>query len=168
MKLIAEIDHERVQIETSLNEQNVRATCNERQYELSVHETEENALLLIKDGRVTEAHVDYNREQDVYEVHLARGLSYRISLINPKQLPRGARAGREAGGHSSIVAPMPGKVVSVLVENGAEVQAGDGVLVVEAMKMQNEMKAPKAGRITELRVASGATVNAGEVLAVIE
>lgn len=168
MKLIAEINDERVQVEAILDKQTVQATCDERQYELSVHETEKNALLLIKDGHVTEAHVDYNREQDAYEVHLARGRSYHISLINPKQLPRGARAGREAGGHSSIVAPMPGKVVNVLVENGTEVQAGDAVLVVEAMKMQNEMKAPKAGRIIELRVAAGATVNAGDVLAVIE
>jgi biotin carboxyl carrier protein len=63
---------------------------------------------------------------------------------------------------------MPGKVVRVLVEQGAQVEAGAGVIVVEAMKMQNEMKAPKAGVVTTLSVSVGATVNGGEVLAVIE
>jgi biotin carboxyl carrier protein len=63
---------------------------------------------------------------------------------------------------------MPGKVVRVLVEVGAHVNAGDSVLVVEAMKMQNEMKAPKAGVIATMNAATGETVNAGDVLAVIE
>ena len=63
---------------------------------------------------------------------------------------------------------MPGKVVRVLVETGATVQTGDGIIVVEAMKMQNEMKSPKDGTIKEIRFAEGATVNAGDVLVVIE
>ena len=63
---------------------------------------------------------------------------------------------------------MPGKVVRILVEQGAEVKQGEGVIVVEAMKMQNEMKAPKDGIIKEIRVAEGATVNAGDILVVIE
>ena len=63
---------------------------------------------------------------------------------------------------------MPGKVVRVLVERGQEVEAGAGLVVVEAMKMQNELKSPKAGTVVELRAAPGATVNAGDVLVVIE
>jgi biotin carboxyl carrier protein len=63
---------------------------------------------------------------------------------------------------------MPGKVVRVLVQVGAEVEAGQGVLVVEAMKMQNEMKSLQAGRVVSIRVAEGETVNAGDVLAVTE
>ncbi|MEJ7712568.1 MAG: biotin/lipoyl-containing protein [Pyrinomonadaceae bacterium] len=63
---------------------------------------------------------------------------------------------------------MPGKVLRVLTEVGAAIEVGDGVLIVEAMKMQNELKTAKAGRVTELRVAAGATVNAGDILAVIE
>jgi biotin carboxyl carrier protein len=63
---------------------------------------------------------------------------------------------------------MPGKVVRVLVEQGAQVEAGDGIVVVEAMKMQNEMKSPRAGIVTTLNAQAGATVKAGEVLAVIE
>jgi biotin carboxyl carrier protein len=63
---------------------------------------------------------------------------------------------------------MPGKVVRVLVEVGTEVKKGDGVLVVEAMKMQNEMKSPKDGVVKEFRAAEGQIANAGEILAVIE
>ena len=63
---------------------------------------------------------------------------------------------------------MPGKLVRILVEQGAEIKQGEGVLVVEAMKMQNEMKSPKDGVVKEIRFAEGATVNAGDILAVIE
>jgi biotin carboxyl carrier protein len=63
---------------------------------------------------------------------------------------------------------MPGKVVRVLVALGDQVEAGQGIVVVEAMKMQNEMKAAKAGRVMTLAAAPGATVNAGEILAAIE
>jgi biotin carboxyl carrier protein len=63
---------------------------------------------------------------------------------------------------------MPGKVVRVMVEAGAEVAAGDGIVVVEAMKMQNEMKSPRAGKVLTVNVEVGTTVNGGDVLAVIE
>jgi biotin carboxyl carrier protein len=66
------------------------------------------------------------------------------------------------------VALMPGKVVRVLVEEKAEVEAGQGVIVVEAMKMQNEIKSPKQGTVVKIVAEVGASVNAGDVLAVIE
>ena len=63
---------------------------------------------------------------------------------------------------------MPGKVVRILVEAGATVEQGDGILVVEAMKMQNELRSPKSGVVKELRAKEGATVGAGDILATIE
>jgi biotin carboxyl carrier protein len=63
---------------------------------------------------------------------------------------------------------MPGKVVRILLEAGANVEAGQGVVVVEAMKMQNELKSPRDGVIVSIDVTEGSTVNAGEVLAIIE
>jgi biotin carboxyl carrier protein len=63
---------------------------------------------------------------------------------------------------------MPGKVVRVLVQEGDEIEKGAGLVVVEAMKMQNEMKSPKAGRVVEVKTRPNATVAAGEVLMVIE
>ncbi len=63
---------------------------------------------------------------------------------------------------------MPGKIVRVLVTEGTEVEAGAGILVVEAMKMQNEVKSPKKGTVQKILVREGAAVNAGEVLAIVE
>ena len=63
---------------------------------------------------------------------------------------------------------MPGKVVKVQVEAGASVEKGAGVIVVEAMKMQNEMKSPRAGTVVSVNVKAGDTVNAGDVLAVLD
>jgi biotin carboxyl carrier protein len=71
-------------------------------------------------------------------------------------------------GRQKIASPMPGKVVRVLVTEGQQVEPGQGLIVVEAMKMQNEMKATKAGKVVEMRTKEGATVGAGEVLAIIE
>jgi len=80
------------------------------------------------------------------------------------------RRRRHAGtdGPVTLKASMPGRVVRVLVEHGDHVVAHQGILVIEAMKMQNELKSPKEGRISDLRVEPGDTVAAGEVLAVIE
>jgi biotin carboxyl carrier protein len=85
----------------------------------------------------------------------------------------GSRAGRSASGphvegDQTVVAPMPGRVVRVLVAPGDMVAARDGVVVVEAMKMENELRAPKAGRVKNVTVQAGAPVEAGRVLVVIE
>src|ERR1700676_2323574 len=71
-------------------------------------------------------------------------------------------------GPKKLTAPMPGKIVRVLVKQGDEVEAGSGVLVMEAMKMQNEIKSPKKGTIQKILVSEGAAVNAGDVLAIVE
>jgi biotin carboxyl carrier protein len=99
-------------------------------------------------------------------------------IVNGKRIPVAARdkkhlrgqagAGAGAGGQVKLASPMPGKVVRVLLNAGDEVAAHQGVLVVEAMKMQNEVQSPKAGKIAEIKVSEGQTVNAGETLAVIE
>jgi biotin carboxyl carrier protein len=86
--------------------------------------------------------------------------------------PRSLKARRAQAGASEgpkkITAPMPGKVVRIIAQAGSEVEAGDGVIVIEAMKMQNELKAPKAGKVTKIAVAEGTTVNPGETLAIVE
>ena len=71
-------------------------------------------------------------------------------------------------GRQKITAPMPGKVIRVLVTEGQQIEPGQGLIVVEAMKMQNEMKASKGGKVVEIRTQDGATVNAGDVLVIIE
>jgi biotin carboxyl carrier protein len=71
-------------------------------------------------------------------------------------------------GPAAITAPMPGKVVAVLVTEGQEVKEGQGLVVVEAMKMENELKSPRAGIVKELKVEAGATVESGVALCVVE
>jgi biotin carboxyl carrier protein len=71
-------------------------------------------------------------------------------------------------GRQQLTAPMPGKIVRVLLSVDEAVASGQGVVVVEAMKMQNEIKSPKSGRVVEIRVNEGDTVDAGQVLAVVE
>ncbi|MEQ1949600.1 MAG: biotin/lipoyl-containing protein [Bryobacteraceae bacterium] len=95
------------------------------------------------------------------------GVVIPVEVIDPRGY-RGRSRGSSTEGPQQITAMMPGRVVNILVEVGAEVEAGQGLIVVEAMKMQNEMKSPKAGKVTEVRAKAGSAVKAGEVLMVIE
>jgi biotin carboxyl carrier protein len=92
---------------------------------------------------------------------------FAAEVRDPRSLRSRARAADDHG-PKKLVAPMPGKVVRVLVREGDGVEAGAGVIVVEAMKMQNEIKSPKQGKMQKILVAAGAAVNAGDVLAVVE
>jgi biotin carboxyl carrier protein len=86
-----------------------------------------------------------------------------------------ARRSRRAGtdvvaraGEQRVIAPMPGRVVRLLVKPGDSVAARQGLVVVEAMKMENELVTPKAGRVKEVAVAEGASVEAGRLLVIVE
>ena len=146
----------------------ILADVDGRKYELEASEPEKDSYLL-----------KYNKA--IYEVYVLPGESgdgltrvklgsdeFEILLSDPKRL-RGS--GSVAAGNAGIVelkTAMPGKVVRILLSEGSEAKQGDGVIVVEAMKMQNEMKSPKDGVVKEIRFSEGDTVNAGDVLAVIE
>jgi acetyl/propionyl-CoA carboxylase alpha subunit len=95
------------------------------------------------------------------------GCRYEIAVRDPRKRARGG-AGLVAAGPLKVAAPMPGKVVRVLVEEGQSVENGQGLVVVEAMKMQNEIKAPKAGVIKAVHVRQGGSVSAGQALLVVE
>lgn len=168
MKLTALIENEKHAISVEREGSRVVAEVDGRSVELIVREPEEGVYLLICDGRVYECRV--TREGlKAGQCHVYTGnQAYVINLIDPKRLRAGQSAGGPLDGAAQIVAPMPGKVVRVLVEQGSTVEAGQGLVIVEAMKMQNEMKSPRAGRVTELHAQAGATVNTGDVLAVIE
>lgn len=102
------------------------------------------------------------------DLHLWVGSArYSAEVRDPRSLR--SRAGAvDDRGPRKLTAPMPGKVVRVLSGEGAEVEAGGGVLVIEAMKMQNEVKSPKKGTVQKIVVGVGAAVNAGDVLAIVE
>ncbi len=92
---------------------------------------------------------------------------FSVEIFDPREL-RARSSGGASHGRQNIDAPMPGKVVRLLAAVGDSVEAGQGLIVVEAMKMQNEMKSPKAGIVAEVKTKDGATVAAGEILIVIE
>lgn len=101
-------------------------------------------------------------------VHMAAGVaSVRVLTGAANRFGRGAGAA-QAAGTQQVLAPMPGKVVKVLVRPGDEVKARQGLVVVEAMKMENELRSPKDGRVSEVLVAEGASVEAGRPLVVVE
>ena len=168
MKLTAEIAGESYELDFKQEGSRVRAEVDGRVYELEARAAQPGVYLLLAGGRVYECRVEHpETKREAAEVTVG-GRVYAVTLADPKRLRGAPLSGGHAHGTSEIVAPMPGKVVRVLVEAGAEVEAGAGVVVVEAMKMQNEMKSPKAGRVASVQVHEGATVNAGDVLAVIE
>ena len=115
--------------------------------------------------QVTDARVSKLAGTDTFRV-AARGISRDVRVIDRKHRLAGQDSGVE--GKQTLVAPMPGKIVDVLVGIGDSVTKGQGLVVVEAMKMQNEVKSPKDGAIAEVRVVPGETVTAGQVLVVIE
>lgn len=98
---------------------------------------------------------------------IVNGKTFAIEVQDPRKL-RGRGSAANSSGRQSIVAPMPGRVIRILVEVGQDVETGQGLIVVEAMKMQNEMKSPKAGKVLEIRASTGAAVTSGDVLLVIE
>ena len=102
------------------------------------------------------------------DIHIWVGSQrFAAEIRDPRSL-RGRIKAADDEGPRKLTAPMPGKVVRLLLTQGSAVDAGGGVLVVEAMKMQNEVKSPKKGTIQRILVSEGAAVNAGDVLAIVE
>jgi biotin carboxyl carrier protein len=95
------------------------------------------------------------------------GRDLRVEVIDPRQWRRDRGRGVEAEGRQQIAAPMPGKVIRVLVRAGDAVEMGQGLVVVEAMKMQNEVRAPKSGTVERMLVSEGQAINAGDILAIV-
>lgn len=96
------------------------------------------------------------------------GTEFLAEVMDPRSWKGRRQGGLEAQGRQQIVAPMPGKVVRILVNAGEAIEAGQGLFVVEAMKMQNEIRSPKSGKVERVLAKEGQPVNAGEVLAWVE
>ena len=110
--------------------------------------------------------VTVHRLTSHYQVTV-NGVSFEVALRDPRQLRHQIGTGEDSAGPASVTSPMPGKLVKLLVAEGDSVKEGQGVAVVEAMKMQNELKASKSGTVEKLCVAEGQAVNAGECLLTI-
>ena len=168
MKLIAELNSENHEINLRQNGSKIIAEIDGRSYELDADEVEPNVYLFKHENKIYQVFVSPGKVANEPSRVSVGANNFEIKLADPKRLRSGVGESGVAGGTAEIKTAMPGKVVRVLVEQGAEVKSGEGVIIVEAMKMQNEMKAPKDGIVKEIRAAEGATVNAGDVLAVID
>jgi acetyl/propionyl-CoA carboxylase alpha subunit len=125
----------------------------------------ERVVSLLVEGRHYEASV--LRRGDDFDLLLG-GRRYRFALLSELRARRTQRGSRTVAGRQEIKASMPGKVVEVLVSVGDRVEPEQGLLVVEAMKMENEIRSPGGGQVREIRVEPGQAVEAGELLVVVE
>src|ERR1035437_8065585 len=124
-----------------------------------------DVLSLLIDGHAYEI----KREQTATDLHMWVGSTrFAVELRDPRSLRSRQRAAGDEKGPRKILAPMPGRVVRLLVAENSEVEAGQGIVVVEAMKMQNEIKSPKKGVVKKISATPGAAVNPGDVLAIVE
>lgn len=150
-----------------VGEHDVAIDWNEAMANHSVLEVEPGVYSVVNGaGRSFEVRIHAKPKSASWLVEVA-GQSLEVEVCDPRA--RSAKGhGAGAHGRQNIVAPMPGKVVRVLVSAGDTVEAGQGVVVVEAMKMQNEMKSPKDGKVAQVLTEAGATVAVGDTLVVIE
>ena len=127
--------------------------------------TREGVLSILIGGESYEI----KRESTAAENNIVvRGVRFPVQVRDPRALRSRRRGDAGTDGPKKIVAPMPGKVVRILAPVGTAVEHGQGVIVIEAMKMQNELKSPKKGTVRKLNIAEGAAVEAGQALAEVD
>lgn len=132
---------------------------------VEAHELRPGVLSLIVAGRAWRVILEEDANEPAV---LISGNRIPYQVEDPRSLKARRAHGGGSEGPRAIKASMPGRVVRVLARVGDQVEAHQGIVVIEAMKMQNELKSPKAGVIAEIRVKPGNTVSAGDVLAVVE
>ena len=168
MKLKALLNNQEHDLALEFNEPQLAAEVDGRRYSLEVHAAEGNSYLILNGTNVYDcrlsAHVGSRSTFDV----TVNGNTFPITIVDPRRLRTDQDSDRHHHGTAEITAQMPGKVVKVLVEPGQEIAAGAGLMVVEAMKMQNEMKSPRSGVVVSVSVSAGDTVEAGALLAIVQ
>lgn len=158
------IDGKNYRLELTQSEGRWSCRLNGREIEVDAVLARPNVLSL----RIGNKAYEVKCERVANDVHIWVGSQrFAPEVRDPRSLRSRAHA-TDDHGPRKLTAPMPGKVVRLLMAQGSEVEAGAGVVVVEAMKMQNEVKSPKKGTIQKILVSEGAAVSAGDVLAIVE
>ena len=140
-------------------------TLNGKRHVVDALRLDHGAVSILMNG--TSLNVEFEDHEDEIGVHI-RGQTLRLDVADERRRRLRAAAGFTVEGKQTIAAPMPGKVVKVLVKAGDEVEEGQGLVVVEAMKMENELKSPKAGKVVEVLAKEGQTVEMNAKLVVVE
>ena len=136
-----------------------------KEYLVDAHQVQDSVWSILYGAESFE--VDVQGRDDAYEV-LIGGDCYKFSLMNEQRRALIRAGGKGAAGKALVTSPMPGKVVKLLVAEGEEVQADQGVIVVEAMKMENELKSAVTGKVKEIFVQEGEVVESGAKLLLVE
>jgi biotin carboxyl carrier protein len=166
MKYHATVRGKDLVVEVTAREGGYRVVVDGRELDVDAVHLQGTAVSLIAGTR--SARCDIEPGKDGKLAVLVGDTVHQLELLDERRLRlRGATGKFSAEGPQRIDAPMPGKVVRVLVKVGDEVTEGQGLVVVEAMKMENELKSPKAGKVSELTAVEGAAVESGAKLAVI-
>lgn len=145
--------------------QQYRAVLDGQPFDVQAQFLRPGVLSLLLDGQSYRLVIDEDANDPAIYFE---GHRYPYRLDDPRSLKARRSHAGAADGPKPIKASMPGRVVRVLAQSGDTVEANQGIVVIEAMKMQNELKSPKAGTVADIRVSPGDTVAAGDVLAVIE
>lgn len=165
MRYVILRDGKEIPVEVSERPGGYRILLNGIEHPVDSLEVLPGLFSLLVGGRSYEVTV-HRPSPDLYHVHLHDGM-HPVELIPPMTLMLRQMGGRGAGKAGNVAAPMPGKVVRVLVKPGDAVVKGDGLVVLEAMKMQNQLQAPGAGIVREVRVTEGENAEGGQVLVVL-
>jgi biotin carboxyl carrier protein len=164
MKLTIELAGKSRLVELTRGENGIACSVDGVAMHADVVEIGAGAYSILIGGQSLEARVEPHAHSLLVSV---AGREYSATIHDPREW-RGKRAGAlQSEGRQQVLAPMPGKVIRILAKAGEKIEAGQGVVVVEAMKMQNEVRAPKSGQIEKVLVAEGQSVNAGEVLVIV-
>lgn len=150
----------------SLGEGRYAVTLDGHRFELESLVLPHGAVSMIVEGHSYSVEFDEKKGDEVGV--LLRGQLTRFDVADERKMRMRAAVTFKAEGKQTVTAPMPGKVVKVFAKVGDEVTEGQGLVVIEAMKMENELKSPKAGKVTEVFVKEGATVENGANLLVVE
>jgi biotin carboxyl carrier protein len=167
MAFIAKLGEQSYTVEIEESSKSVyRVSVDGNEFVVDGKKTGRTNFSLIVDNRSFEIEVD-NRE-DEYRV-LVDGRNYHIHLLDERRVRVGGEsASAQAQGRQKVSVPMPGKVIAILVAEGDTVEKGQGLVIVEAMKMENEVHSPIAGEVKEIKVKTGDTVEGGAVLLIVE
>jgi biotin carboxyl carrier protein len=160
----AVVGGERVEFQWNEGSNTVEAIVDGRSYTLETREIRRGVYWLGWYGRSIEAAVVGTEQGYVVSI---LGHQIPVEFLDSRKALHRASHGQHEGS-VEVRAPMPGKIVRVLVAEGAEVEAQQGIVVMEAMKMQNEIRAPKRGKINKLSVQEGSAISSGDLIALIE
>lgn len=167
MAFIAKLGEQSYTVEIEENGRSVyRVSVDGNEFLVDGKKTGRTNFSLIVDNRSFEIEVD--NTDDEYRV-LVDGRNYRIHLVDERRVRIGAaQSGQQLQGRQMVSVPMPGKIIAVLVAVGDAVEKGQGLVIVEAMKMENEVRSPISGEVKEIKVKPGDTVEGGALLVIVE